>query len=1017
MPFEIGDFHKNLKKLHVGCEEPRAYFIPHAKEESLSLPREQSEYFKSLCGTWDFKFYKSVHDVPDPRVSEIAYCDKLDVPSNWQYSIGRGYDVPQYTNHLYPFPMDPPHVPEENPAGLYKRSFTLDGDALLGKDVMLNFEGVDSCFYLFVNGSFIGYSQVSHMTSEFNITRHVKAGKNEIVVLVLKWCDGSYLEDQDMYRASGIFREVYILLRDRIRINDLFVRETIAEDFSSVSLALEVKTNAALDVSYELCGDGASLSGMANIDRNGNIEIGKIDAPHLWSDEDPYLYTLVLRAGTEIIKLSVGIRKIEIRGRVIYINGKKVKARGVNRHDSHPVLGHATPYDHMRRDILICKSCNCNMIRTSHYPNDPRFYEICDEIGIYVIDEADIECHGFGVYTYPMPLTDDEEWTAAYMDRVTRMLERDKNHACIVIWSVGNESGAGINHKKSVEYFKERDGSRLVHVEDESRRADHIEKTIAEGNPTEQDPAYWRSYIDFESRMYPTIAVMQKKYIENKKWNLPLFLCEYSHAMGNGPGDLAAYWKLIYENDFIFGGCIWELIDHSVASGERRYADPKYIYGGDSGEYPHSSNFCVDGLVYPDRRLHTGMLEAKEVYKPYLAEYGNGVLKITSRRCFTNMSDVSLCYTIEQNGKAIKSVCLGALGIAPGKSKRINIDANGLSGIVTLNVSLRQNKATEWGDVGYEIGNDQFIISDNIEKQNAICKKLFTLEDAHAYTVSFGECDVRVGKHTGLIESISDNGKDMVTAPVAPIAWRAPTDNDRIIKRKWFESCFDMLETNCYGTKMSVTDEGVKITAKLVLAARGQVPAVRLNVTYFFDGNSICVKTAADVNADIPFLPRFGYRFTCPEDFEDFSYFGYGPYEAYEDKRLASRLSLFKSTAEKNFEHYVRPQENSSHCGCRLAEISSVAGHSLAFGADSFSLSVSHYEPHYLTKIAHDYELVPERETTVIIDYRNSGIGSGSCGPQLVPEYQLCEKKFEFKFNIKPCRAANVDLFDEYSRF
>ena len=656
------------------------------------------------------------------------------------------------------------------------------------------------------------------------------------------------------------------------------------------------------------------------------------------------------------------------------------------------------------------------MIRTSHYPNDPRFYEMCDEIGMYVIDEADIECHGFGVYTYPMPLTDDEEWTPAYMDRVTRMVERDKNHACIVIWSVGNESGAGINHKKSVEYFKERDGSRLVHVEDESRRAFNVDDMIAVGKPTEQDPVYWRSYTDFESRMYPTIADMKWRYIENKNWKLPLFLCEYSHAMGNGPGDLAAYWKLVYENDFIFGGCIWELIDHSVATGERRYADPKYIYGGDSGEYPHASNFCVDGLVYPDRRLHTGMLEAKEAYKPYLAEYKDGVLKITSRRYFTDMSDISLCYTIEQNGKTVKSARLGALGIAPGKSKKINIDVCELSGIVTLNVSLRQNKATEWGGIGYEIGQDQFIISEALDKCEPARARTFADEDSHAYTVSFGECEVKIGKHSGLIESIVDNGKAMVSAPVSPIAWRAPTDNDRTIKLKWFEHCFDMLEVGSRGTKIKITDEGVKVFAELILAARGRKPVATLSVTYTFDGNSISVGTSAKIREDVPFLPRFGYRFTCPEDFESFSYFGYGPYESYEDKRLASRLSLFKSTAEKNFEHYVRPQENSSHYGCRFAEISAVAGQSLLFGADSFSFSVSHYEPHYLTKFAHDYELVPEKETTVIIDYRNSGIGSGSCGPQLVPEYQLCEKEFEFSFNIKPCRAANVDMFDVYAK-
>lgn len=1017
MPFGIKDYHNDLSSLHIGCEKPHSYFIPHASADTLMLPREASARFKSLCGAWSFGYFKSVHDIPDMSIEDIELCDKLNVPMNWQYEISRGYDVPNYTNGAYPFPMDPPYVPEENPAGLYKRSFNVSAE-MLTKDIMLSFEGVDSCFYLFINNKFAGYSQVSHMTSEFNITDLVTEGKNEIAVLVLKWCNGSYLEDQDMYRVSGIFREVYLLMRDKARIVDVFVKENISADFTSALISADISTNAPLCIKYTLSDASGTCisSGSTTVSGDGCLNIGEISNVKLWSDESPYLYELVLSAGEELIRIPVGVRKIEIIDKVVYINGKKVKAKGVNRHDSHPVLGHATPYDHIKRDVLIVKANNCNMIRTSHYPNDPRFYEICDELGIYVIDETDLECHGFGVYTYPSPLTDNEEWTAAYLDRAERMLERDKNHASVIMWSVGNESGAGINHKRMIEFFKSRDNSRLTHAEDESRRACRVEDDLAAGKENPENPAYLRSYIDIESRMYPTIAEMHKRYIDSDHVKLPLFLCEYSHAMGNGPGDLKAYWDLFYKYDFMFGGCVWELLDHSVASGDNRYVNPNYLYGGDFGDYPNFSNFCVDGLLYPDRRMHTGMHELRQVHKPYFAEYKDGILTITSRRHFTKMSDLSLCYTVEVNGKAVASKAYGALDIEPQGTKQIAISTDGYSGIVTLNISVRQNEQTEWCDIGYEIGSDQFVISDSVSPLASDKQALTLCECNSAYTVRFGECEVAVGKQSGLIESIIDNGEEMLCAPVTPTVWRAPTDNDRIIKVEWFKHAMDKIEPFCRSTSAEVVSGKVVISSDIILSVKGKYPALTLGVTYTFDGNCISVGTSAGVNAELPFLPRFGFAFTLPEEYESYSYFGYGPYESYEDKRLASRLSVFCDSATDSFEHYIRPQENGSHYGCRWAEISSVAGHSLMFGADTFSLSVSHFEPHYLTGFTHDFELVPARETTLIIDYRNSGIGSGSCGPQLVPEYQLCEKKFDFTFSFKPTRAANVDIFTEYRK-
>ena len=1020
MPFGLPKYHEDLNTLHLGCEKPRAYFIPYSSVESaLEDIRDESPYFKNLIGEWNFKFFPSVSDIEDPLAVEFSASEKIDVPMNWQNMLGRGYDTPNYTNVNYPYPVDPPYVPDENPAGVYAREFTLRAGELDGKDVMLDFEGVDSCFYLYVNGSFAGYSQVSHMTSEFNVTALVHEGKNEVRLVVVKWCDGSYLEDQDMFRASGIFREVYLLMRDKKRIDDLFVKCDLSDDFSEAAVKLDITANASVDVKYTLSdADGKKVSSGEIKGESGSFEIAKIKAPKLWSDEIPYLYNLTLECGSEIINLFVGIRKIEIKNAVIYINGKKVKARGVNRHDSHPILGHATPMEHMKRDLYIMKSFNCNTVRTSHYPNDPRFYSLCDRLGIYVVDEADLECHGIGIYRDFPELTDDPTWEAAYIDRAERMLERDKNHPSVIIWSVGNESGAGINHKKMVEFFKSRDNTRLVHVEDESRRANAVEKELEKGNEMPVAPEVYRAYIDFESRMYPPLDEIKKYYLSEGKIKYPLFLCEYCHAMGNGPGDVGEYWKLIRENDSFFGGCIWEFTDHSVAIGDNIYKDPHYTYGGDFGDYPNDAEFCVDGVVYPDRRAHTGFYEIKQAQAPVKAEYENGRLKVTSYRYFTDMRDLSLVYTFEKNGKAIKSGRVGELDIEPLGVKFYEIDVPEIDdGVLTFNVWIKQNTETEWAEIGHEIASYQFVIFDDIKKRECAPLGATLYEKEGEYKVIFGESVATVSRKTGLITSLIHEGKEMLSSPVTPEIWRAPTDNDRRIKHKWIKEGYDRAGVKCYATSAESLDGSVVVKSDISLGAPYRKPFLRMTLSYTFsEGKAVKLNCSAKVADEAVWLPRFGFRFTLPEGFEDVSYFGYGPFESYEDKRLASRLSVFKTTVTENFEPYVRPQENSAHYGCKWASVTGIQGHGILFMADKFSLSASHFSPEYLSGVKHNFELVPERETTVIIDYRNAGIGSNSCGPELLPEYRISEKEIDFEFSFSPDFIGNIDPFKKYSK-
>ena len=1017
MPFGIKDYHKDLNTLHVGTEKPRAYFIPYGTEESaLNGSREDSCFFKNLSGSWDFKFYESVENLPSDRGAKIKFTDKMPVPSSWQYSIGKGYDVPQYTNVTYPFAYDPPKVPEKNPAALYRRTFTLSDTVTSGKDVMLNFDGVDSCFYLFVNGEFAGYSEVSHATSEFNITHLVHAGENTLSVLVVKWCSTSYLEDQDKFRSSGIFREVYLIYRARRRIEDLQVSAIPAPSLGKAPVTLKLRTNRPLEVHFSLKNaEGEEIAtGDATADGNTEITVAELKSPRLWSDEDPYLYTLIIKADDEFIPVKVGVRRIEIKKKVVYINGEKVKAKGVNRHDSNPWVGAAVSLESMREDLLIMKRNNINMVRTSHYPNDPRFAELCDIYGIYMCDEADAECHGIpDIYCDDPELTNDPAWEHVYLDRVERLYERDKNHPSVIMWSVGNESGPGANHKAMRDFLKSRDTTRIIHIEDESRRVYDIDMATSDPKAARAKTDKYRSYTEIESRMYPEIEKLGYYFGKNSRATGPLFLCEYVHAMGNGPGGIGDYVELMYKEDEFFGGCVWEFSDHSVATGKARFASPDFIYGGDSGEFPHDSNFCVDGLVDPDRKPHTGMLEVKAAYRPLDFSFENGKLTVTSRRLFTDLSDLTLSYTVEKNGVIVKSVALGVLDIAPGKKKSFKIDAPS-GGFTTLNVCANLAYKREWADAGYEVAHAQFILNGEIEENYSMLGATLTESDDQ-FTVAFDECTVSIGRRSGLIESFIADGEEMLTAPVTPMVWRAPTDNDRKIKREWMEKQLDRAHLVCDAVRAEECAHGVSIEAKLVLMSESESTIAVMDVVYdVTGGRGVSVSCRATVADGIPSLPRFGFRFTLPERMEKVRYLGYGPYESYEDKHLASHIALHRTTVTDNFVDYIKPQENGAHCGCLFADVFAEHGHGIYFSARSFSLSVSHYTPEALTEAKHRYELSPALDTTVIIDYRNAGIGSASCGPTLPQKYQINEREFDFKFNFKPTFVGNPNPFSEY---
>lgn len=994
-------YHKSLEVLHKGCEEPRAYFVPHTDETTaIRGVRDESTLFQNLCGTWDFHFYATPADLPDFTAPDFATdWDDLTVPMNWQMALGRGYDVPNYTNLNYPYPCDPPHTPDDNPCGLYHRTFTLR-PGMEGKKVFINFEGVDSCFYLYVNNRFAAYSQVSHMTSEIDITSYLTAGENDLKVLVFKWCDGSYLEDQDMWRMSGIFREVYLLYRSENRITDYFVHTDVAYDNQSATVKADLSFVGDTLPTWKFY----SAEGDLLAQGSGEPSIA-LDAPHLWSDELPYLYTLVLMCGGEVIAQRVGVRKIEVKNKVVYVNGEKIKLRGVNRHDSHPELGHATPLDHMIRDLMIMKRHNVNAIRTSHYPNDPRFTELCDQYGFFVVDEADLEAHGMWAYGNQNYLSHDPSWREAYLDRAKRMVERDKNHPSILIWSLGNEAFYGDNHRAMSMYIKSRDKSRLVHYEGCNAGWKGYEQEV--------------KYLDLESRMYPDPNYC-KQYCEDEGYKLPFFLCEYSHAMGNGPGDLKEYWDVIWSHDNFLGGCVWEFIDHSVSidvNGKKGYT-----YGGDFGDHPNDGNFCVDGLVYPDRRPHTGLLELKAVIAPLAIEATEDSARyvVHSRRFFADLSDLEVIATVKADGVTLSTQRV-ALSAAPQSTEEITVTVpQTLVGFATVDFSVVQKNATPWAEPGYEVTNVQYVLAS--QKREATIAPLTApvtvSETAKSLTIATGNVVYTFDTFHGTLVSIKESGKEMLDAPVKPTVWRAPTDNDRNIRWKWQDFAFHRTDTRL--VRASVREQSpASVTYSTVLSLGGYTrkPILTAAIDYTVTADGVLtISQKVEVHAyedRFPFLPRYGLHFVLTAGFEKVDYFGYGPHESYWDKHRSCRLDRFGTTVTDNFEHYVRPQENSSHWGTEWCLLATDAGQGLFVTADgSFSFNAQHYSAQMLDQTPHDYQLIPDSRTYLTVDYKQSGVGSNSCGPALAEEYRLSERTFAHTVRIKPIRTSAVDPFE-----
>ena len=985
---EFKSYHKDHDFLHVGCEEPRAYFVPYeSKEKALANNRDESEYLMNLCGDWNFRFYESFEDLEDDFLC-LPFKEKMLVPSSWQNCTEKGYDAPQYLNSNYPYPLDMPHVPDENPCALYSKDVILP-ENFKDKKIYINFEGVDSCFYLFVNNEFAAYSQVSHCTSEINISEYLKEGKNKIDVLVVKWCDGSYLEDQDYFRLSGIFREVYLLARQENHLKDIYVRQDVSEDLKTAVIKFEA----------DKCVNFVLLSPDGNEIHSGNTdEEITIENPVLWNAENPQLYTLVIEDGSEFIPVKLGLKRLEIKGAVMYLNNEKVKLYGINRHDSHPVLGHATPVEHMKEDLYILKRASCNCIRTSHYPNDPRFLEYCDEMGFMVVDEADIETHGMG-FEYRNDwdwmrwsmLSTVDEWEEAYIDRAKRLFERDKNHGSVIMWSLGNESGCGKNHRAMNKYIKSREPKAIIHYENA-----HLEfKAVPEGED-------FKDISDVESRMYAGLDYT-KNYLEQENIPKPFYFCEYVCSLTTG--DIHAHVDLMEKYDELCGMCIWEMTDHAVAV-KGKYKDIGYRYGSDFGDIPNDKLCCVDGLVFADRKLRPGYFEMKKAYEPFKITYANGKVSIFNKRFFTTLGDVYFEWNIERNGKVILSGEITDTDIAPRGEKEFTLfDGEDFDGITMLNIFCKMKEETYWCEKDYELGFYQEELS--FERREIVTSVYAPeVEDAKRFVkITTDRAVYTFDKSYGRLSSIVAEGKEMLSSPEKIQIWKAHAHNQdgQVAERK--SASMEMARQKTYSSVIEKTENSVVITVDFSLGGASVVPVIRGKKIFEFTGDgAVNITVDAKKRESAPVLARFGLEFMLTDGLENMEYFGFGPTESYPDRHKACYKAHFKSTVTENFVNYVKPIENSAHFESIFGAVTDNDGKGLIFVADKdFSFNASHFTTEILEKTLHDDELIPLSQTVVNVDLKHDILGAkNDYMYEFEPKRKWDDENLYFSFRVAP---------------
>ncbi|MDP4184009.1 MAG: glycoside hydrolase family 2 TIM barrel-domain containing protein [Bacteroidota bacterium] len=1024
---QINDW-ENERVFGINKEDAHCTYTPYSTiRQALKDNPTNSPYYLSLNGIWRFNWVKQPSDRPADFYKtnyNVANWKTIPVPSNVEMY---GYGTPIYTNIEYPFKNDPPKVmgkvpadwttaKEPNPVSSYRRDFYLPAN-WEGKEIFINFDGVISAMYVWINGQKVGYSESSFNPAEFNITKYVKPGKNMVAVEVYKWSDGSYLEDQDMFRFSGIHRNVSLYATPKVHIRDYFTQSVLANDFKSATFKTKVavknyngKRSEVSKIEISLYGiDGKLLNN--NIfaskevmplegkqEANYNLE-GEVKNPKLWSAETPNLYTVLLTLKNkkgeilEILSSKFGFRKVEIKDSRLWVNGEPILLKGVNRHEVHPEFGKAVPVASMIRDIQLMKQYNINTVRTCHYPNDPYWYKLCDQYGLYVIDEANLETHGVGDR-----LSTDIVWRPAYADRMVRLVERDKNHPSVIIWSMGNESFGGSNFVNNRQVILSLDKSRPIHYEGQNEVA------------------------DIESSMYPSVKDLRSQ--GEKDSPKPFFMCEYAHAMGNSVGNLKEYWETIESHKRLIGGCIWEWVDQGVIKPipGKSNGGTFIAYGGDFGDKPNDGSFSIKGLVNSYREVKPELEEVKKVYqyvKITPQDILNGKVLIENKYDFLNLKEFSINWSLAEDGKMIQSGRMPAPDLQPNQKSCISIPFKHpelkAGAEYWLTVSLLLSKDTEWARKGHVVAWSQMPVDFDTPAKAVIAENeipnVTVSENNQEVNICNKNFSVSFDKSSGRISMLSYNNKKVIDgADKAPVfnLYRAKLDNDRTMERgeviEWEKAGYDHLQHSLKSFAFeTINSKKVKIkTVTESVTASGFKVSTSLNYTIL--GNGV-IHVDATFNPDTTgmYIPRLGLQMTLPEGMENVEWYGRGPHENYSDRKESAAFGIYRRTVTQMAETYERPQGMANREDVRWVRISDKSQKGIVIVANSqLSFTALHFTDQQIRAAQHKYELVPLKETVLSLDYAQWGVGNASCGPDPLSQYYIPFKPANISFSICP---------------
>ncbi|OWM90042.1 hypothetical protein CDL15_Pgr026955 [Punica granatum] len=1003
-------------------------------------------YVRSLSGYWKFFMAPSPNDVPanfHGRTFQDSDWDNLPVPSNWQM---HGFDRPIYTNSDYPFPVNPPHVPLENPTGCYRTYFSIPKE-WKGRRILLHFEAVDSAFYAWINGVPVGYSQDSRLPAEFEITDYCYPSgseeKNVLAVQVFKWSDGSYLEDQDHWWLSGIHRDVLLLAKPQVFISDYFFKSNLAENFSSADLHVEVElakskakpeggAHSDLIVEAKLydisswykSGGIADLlsSNVADIKYKSSsadtlVLEGKLDRPRLWSAEHPNLYTLVVILKDSLGHIvdcescQVGIRQVSKAHKQLLVNGHPIVLRGVNRHEHHPRVGKTNIESCMIKDLVLMKQHNINAVRNSHYPQHPRWYELCDLFGMYMIDEANIETHGFYFLQDWKNPTLEPSWAAAMLDRVIGMVERDKNHASIISWSLGNESHYGPNHSASAGWVRERDSSRLLHYEGGGARTSSTDIVC---------PMYMRVW---------DIVKIAKDPSETR----PLILCEYSHSMGNSNGNIDEYWEAIDTTFGLQGGFIWDWVDQGLLK-EHPDGSRHWAYGGDFGDIPNDLNFCLNGLIWPDRTLHPAMHEVKYVYQPIKAALTREILKIRNTHFFESTEGLEFSWVVHGDGYSIGSGILSLPTIGPQGSYDIewqkgpwySVWASCSKAEIFLTVSAKLVDSTRWSEAGHVVSSTQV----QLPSQRDIVHHAMKAEDATISSEVVGDIlrvyqqsnwEIKFNIKNGTFESWEVKGVSVMDKGIFPCFWRAPTDNDKgggatSYLSRWKAAHLDCLAVSTKSCSIHSSDKTLKIEAAYLVnpTVENSDVAFTCEVTYLVYGSGdVVVDYNVKPSSNLPPLPRVGVEFNLEKSLDRIQWYGRGPFECYPDRKAAAHVAVYEDNVGNMHVPYIVPGECSGRADVRWVTFRNKDGigiYALVYGnSPPMQMNASYYSTAELDRATHHEELVKGNSIEVHLDHKHMGLGGDdSWTPCVHEKYLIPPVPYSFSFRLSPITSATT---------